>query len=285
MGKNHYPPIKPPNKPPDPPGPGPTPKPGVPLIWWIDNDQARTDEVAGKANIGIATLIAQRDTGAFWRVLSDKPPYTWVQMASGSGGTMGSNVIYFKDEAERHGIQTPDEKALYVNETNGQTWYYRNADWHRLAQDVVFKPSSSDIRAMPSRDADQLYVGREEQQVWEADRDGSLYQLSNDPFRTVDGRAADYKQVAAWDRVNVGRGDALTLQLPELRMGEMFEVVDVDRTFAKTPVTLAIPQGSLTTRFVIAGMGNNLVLDTIGPNQVWRFLVSNDGIVVVNSAG
>lgn len=93
MGKGHYPPIKP-HKPvnPDPVNPNPHPQPaGVPLIWWTENadgrlkrdDKGLTD--ADKANVGIATLIIQRDDGSLWRVKEDKAPYTWIEMATGNG--------------------------------------------------------------------------------------------------------------------------------------------------------------------------------------------------------
>ena len=92
MGKNHWKPIKPPH--PVDPGHGGDnpPAPGIPLIWWTENEQGRltpgadgkTD--AEKANVGIATLTIQRDNGTLWRVLEDKAPYTWVQVAKGSAG-------------------------------------------------------------------------------------------------------------------------------------------------------------------------------------------------------
>lgn len=86
MGKGHYPPIKP-HKPvnPNPPDPTPHPQPaGVPLIWWTENEQGRLTD-AEKANVGIATLIIQRDNGTLWRVTTDKAPYTWVQIGTSSG--------------------------------------------------------------------------------------------------------------------------------------------------------------------------------------------------------
>ena len=99
MGKNHWPPIKP-HKPvnPNPVNPNP-PAPGVPLIWWAEKADDRLVESvlvkdnmvtpAEAANVGIATLIIQRDDGSLWRVKEDKAPYTWVQVNTPGDGKAG----------------------------------------------------------------------------------------------------------------------------------------------------------------------------------------------------
>ena len=96
MGRHNYPPVKPPHKPDpvNPVNPNP-PAPGVPLIWWTENAAGRLNTDADgktdaqKANVGVATLIIQRDDGSLWRVKEDKAPYTWVQVNPPGDGKAG----------------------------------------------------------------------------------------------------------------------------------------------------------------------------------------------------
>lgn len=123
MGKGHYPPIKP-HKPvnPNPPDPNPHPQPaGVPLIWWTENEAGRVTPGADgktdaeKANIGIATLIIQRDNGSLWRVTTDKAPYTWVQVnVPGDGKPDPYKTVQWRD-VPADGIQ-PWTRVIVTNE-------------------------------------------------------------------------------------------------------------------------------------------------------------------------
>lgn len=115
MGKGHYPPIKPHKPPVGPTPPNPHPQPaGVPLIWWTENEQGRLTD-AGKANVGIATLIIQRDNGSLWRVTTDKAPYTWVQInVPGDGKPDPYKTVQWKDVPE-DGIQ-PWTRVIVTNE-------------------------------------------------------------------------------------------------------------------------------------------------------------------------
>lgn len=83
MGKNNYPKPKPPKKGPVNPNPNPQPA-GAADFWFPANDTVRTG--SPPASLGPTTLIIQKDNGTFWRVSEDKPPYTWTQIDTGSGG-------------------------------------------------------------------------------------------------------------------------------------------------------------------------------------------------------
>jgi hypothetical protein len=105
-------------------------------------------------------------------------------------------------------------------------------------------------------------------------------------YTVVDGRS-DFGRISAWQRVEVGKGDPLTLRISDtLVVGDTFQIVDVDRSFDKGSVTLQT--GKLG--FYIFGengqrvaLGDSLVLDTVGEDVVWSFLVTNSGIVVMTS--
>lgn len=186
MGRNHFPPVKP--KPKPEPNPTPLPHPaGVPLIWWVDNDQGRTDENAGKANIGLATLTIQRDNGTLWRVSEDQPPYTWTQIALGDG--------------------TGDP--------------YTNLVWSEQLDEL--KP---------------------------------------------------------WTRLLVSVEGPKTIKLAAMSVGDSFEIVDTERQFDGSPVTL-IPAAGMKFA-IIDNPGDSLTLDTVGQGTTWRFFVVASDIVVTN---
>jgi hypothetical protein len=109
--------------------------------------------------------------------------------------------------------------------------------------------------------------------------------VSSASFKVVDGRSPNYKEIKAWDRVMVGAGDPLTIPLSaSLRPGDVFQIVDKDRSFSsKNYLKLALPP-TTNLMFEVAGPGNNLILDAIGQNAVWGFLVTDNGIAVMSSA-
>ena len=147
MGRHNYPPIKPPNKPApvNPVNPNP-PAPGVPLIWWTENAAGRLNTDADgktdaeKANVGIATLIIQRDDGSLWRVKEDKAPYTWVQVNTPGDGKAGDpyKTIDWTQVPEtgiepwtRVVVTTESAKTFKIN-TTGQGDSFEIVDVERL---------------------------------------------------------------------------------------------------------------------------------------------------------
>ena len=147
MGRHNYPPIKPPNKPApvNPVNPNP-PAPGVPLIWWTENAAGRLNTDADgktdaqKANVGVATLIIQRDDGSLWRVKEDKAPYTWVQVNTPGDGKAGDpyKTIDWKQVPDtgiepwtRVVVTTESAKTFKIN-TTGQGDSFEIVDVERL---------------------------------------------------------------------------------------------------------------------------------------------------------
>ena len=147
MGRHNYPPVKPPHKPDpvNPVNPNP-PAPGVPLIWWTENAAGRLNTDADgktdaqKANVGVATLIIQRDDGSLWRVKEDKAPYTWVQVNTPGDGKAGDpyKTIDWKQVPDtgiepwtRVVVTTESAKTFKIN-TTGQGDSFEIVDVERL---------------------------------------------------------------------------------------------------------------------------------------------------------